>query len=355
MPASPTGDLPTAPDHAPDAGIVVVLGSLNVDLHLAVPRHPRPGETVMARDTGGSAAADASTNTSAGNRAEAPDPRRSPGGKGANQALAASRAGARVAMIGAVGDDADAAVALSLLRADGVDLSRVATLARPTGLAVVAVDPAGENTIIVDPGANASLDAAAVRAHAELLAEATVVVLQGEIPRAGIEEAARRTNGRLVLNPAPVLELDAEVLRRADPLVVNEHEAAAMLPLLGADMPGDAGTGHDGDPGDAEETLARALHGAGVGSVVLTLGGRGSICVDATGVHRQGVAAVDPVDTTGAGDAFIGALAAHLAAGAALSEAAERAARMAGASVAAAGAQASYPARGAALPPLLPR
>ncbi|WP_010534835.1 ribokinase [Brachybacterium squillarum] len=351
MPASSADDAPAVPSHAPDAGIVVVLGSLNVDLQLAVPRHPRPGETVLVRGTGSGIATDASTNSRAG----APDPRRSPGGKGANQALAASRAGARVAMIGAVGDDVDATVALSLLREDGVDMSGVATTRGPTGLAVVAVDPGGENTIIVDPGANASVVAAAVRAHAEVLAEAAVVVLQGEIPRVGIEKAARLTRGRLVLNPAPVLELDAEVLRRADPLVVNEHEAAAMLPLLGVAPPDSAETEQDDDPTEAEEALARALHAAGVCSVVLTLGGRGSLSVDATGVHRQGVADVDPVDTTGAGDAFIGALAAHLAAGVALSEAAAQAARMAGASVAAAGAQASYPARGATLPPLLPR
>lgn len=330
---------PDASDTAADRpeGEVVVVGSLNVDLHLAVPRHPRPGETVAARPRGAGGSA----------------PRRSPGGKGANQALAASRAGARVAMIGAVGQDAEAEIAISLLREAGVDLSGVANVTAPTGLAVVAVDPCGENTIIVDAGANAAVDAAAVRTHARRLAEATAVLLQGEIPREGSEEAARLAGGRLLLNPAPVGELDPAVLRRADPLVVNEHEAAAMLTLLEVESAGEDPVAADPDgPVTGAESLARALHEAGVPSVVLTLGGRGSLTVDATGLRRQGIAAVTAVDTTGAGDAFIGALAACLAAGAELAPAAEHAARFAGASVTAAGAQPSYPARGAALPPL---
>lgn len=306
--------------------IVVVVGSLNVDLALTVDRHPSPGETLIAG--GGD---------------------RSPGGKGANQALAASRSGAAVHMVGAVGDDPDAEVALGLLRADGVDLSAVAVVPGPTGLAVVTVAADGENAILVVPGANASVDAAAVDRHADLLARAAVLVLQGEISREGIEAAARAVRtagGRVVLNPAPVLTLDPAVLRAADPLVVNEHEAAAVLEQLGGAA---TDAGEDRDP----QELVAALRDAGVRSVVLTLGARGAVVAgptldtgDGTGTDEPAVipaAQVEVVDTTGAGDAFIGALAAHLAAGEGLVRAAERATAFAGRSVTARGAQSSYP------------
>lgn len=306
--------------------IVVVVGSLNVDLALTVDRHPSPGETLIAG--GGD---------------------RSPGGKGANQALAASRSGAAVHMVGAVGDDPDAEVALGLLRADGVDLSAVAVVPGPTGLAVVTVAADGENAILVVPGANASVDAAAVDRHADLLARAAVLVLQGEISREGIEAAARAVRtagGRVVLNPAPVLTLDPAVLRAADPLVVNEHEAAAVLEQLGGAA---TDAGEDRDP----QELVAALRDAGVRSVVLTLGARGAVVAgpaldagDRTEVDEPAVipaAQVEVVDTTGAGDAFIGALAAHLAAGEGLVRAAERATAFAGRSVTARGAQSSYP------------
>lgn len=297
-------------------GAVVVVGSVNVDLSLSVERHPAPGETLVA---GGGT--------------------RSPGGKGANQALAARRAGAAVQLVAAVGEDADARTALALLEEAGVDLSAVAVAPGPTGLAVVTVDAEGENAILVVPGANASVDAEAVREHAELLAGAAVVVLQGEIPRDGIEAAARAAGGRVVLNPAPVLALDPEVLRAADPLVVNEHEAQAVL----AQLTGDAAEDAEREPRE----LALALARQGVASVALTLGGAGAVLVEADGeelrVAELAAAAVRVVDTTGAGDAFIGALAAGLAAGEDLVVAARAAMGFAGASVTADGAQTSYP------------
>lgn len=310
--------------------IVVVVGSLNVDLALTVDRHPSPGETLIAGGGG-----------------------RSPGGKGANQALAASRAGAAVHMVGAVGDDPDAEVALGLLREDGVDLSAVRVVPGPTGLAVVTVAADGENAILVVPGANASVDAAVVDGHTDLLARTAVLVLQGEIPREGIEAAARAARAagvRVVLNPAPVLTLDPAVLRDADPLVVNEHEAAAVLEQLGDARRGaTTDAGEDWDPRE----LVAALRDAGVRSVVLTLGARGAVVAgpaldagDGTGAGDPAVipaAQVEVVDTTGAGDAFIGALAAHLAAGEGLVLAAERATTFAGRSVTARGAQSSYP------------
>lgn len=321
---------------------VVVVGSLNADLTVRVERHPRPGETLTG-DGGGM----------------------TPGGKGANQALAAARAGARVAMVGAVGSDQAAAVALSLLEADGVELAAVARRKGPTGLAVITVDGAGENSIVVVPGANGSMDAAAVEGHRELIRAAVVVVLQGEIPRSGIEAAIDCATGRVVLNPAPALQLDPALVRRADPLVVNEHEAAEVLAQLAGRAHGvPAGTPRAARsvpagtspalaaPAADPRALVDALLAAGVRSVVLTLGAAGSLVADATGTTAIPAAQVKAVDTTGAGDAFIGALATRLADAADLREACRFASQVAGFSVTGSGAQPSFPSQDDALPPL---
>lgn len=301
---------------------VVVVGSLNADLTVRVQRHPRPGETLTG-DGGGM----------------------TPGGKGANQALAAARTGVRVAMVGAVGDDQAAMVALSLLEADGVQLAAVARREGPTGLAVITVDTKGENSIVVVPGANAGMDAAAVEVHGELIGAAQVVVLQGEIPRSGIEAAIGCATGRVVLNPAPVLPLEPALVRRADPLVVNEHEAAEVLAQLAEtahDVP--AGTSAvQTTPAADPRALVDSLLAAGVRSVVLTLGGAGCMMADAEGITAIPAAQVDAVDTTGAGDAFIGALAGRLSTTADLREACRFASQVAGFSVQGAGAQPSYP------------
>jgi ribokinase len=300
------------------AGRIVVVGSLNVDLNVTVDRHPRPGETLPGRGGGSS-----------------------PGGKGANQALAASRLGADVALIGAVGTDPAADVALSLLRTAGTDLSAVRSVDGPTGLAVVVVDGSGENSIIVVEGANAATDRDAVAGHADLVASAAVVVLQGEIPLDGIAAAARLCTGRLVLNLAPVVPVDREVLVSADPLVVNEHEGALALELLG-------GGADDASP----RAVVEALADAGVRSVVMTLGKDGALVLEDGVLVAVPSARVDAVDSTGAGDAFVGALAARLAAGAGLAEASARAAQVGAFAVRSAGAQPSYPHADADLPAL---
>ncbi|MCL6423993.1 ribokinase [Brachybacterium sp. JHP9] len=301
---------------------VLVIGSLNTDLVIRAPRHPLPGETLHA----------SAVSTL-------------PGGKGANQALAAARAGARTAMIGAVGTDENAQVALSLLRESGVDLRGVDALEGPTGLAVVTVSDDAENSILVVSGANAEVGADRVRAHAEQIAAAPVVVLQGEIPREGIEEAARHCTGRLILNLAPVIAVDPAVILAADPLVVNEHEAALVLEQLT--------TGQDA-PAEEPRRLVQRLRAAGVRSVVLTLGAEGSLLSEGEpGVLVAVPAApIDAVDTTGAGDAFTGALAAGLAAGQGLREAARRASRFAAFSAQRLGAQSSYSRSGDELPAL---
>lgn len=161
---------------------IVVVGSINLDLILPCERIPRPGETLHAHAR-----------------------ELAPGGKGANQAVAASRLGAPVAMVGAVGEDTFAEPALALLADAGVDLTHVRRVPGATGIAVVYVDDTGENSILIEGGANRSVDADAVGAAAALIQDAGVVVLQGEIPRDGIEAAARLATGRLVVNLAPVI------------------------------------------------------------------------------------------------------------------------------------------------------
>ena len=294
---------------------VVVIGSVNTDLIVRVPRHPRPGETVL----GGPSTT-------------------SPGGKGANQALAAARRGARTALVGAVGSDEDAVLALALLHEAGVDLTGVRHLDGGTGLAIITVAADGENAIVVVPGANARVQRDQV--DDEVLAAAGVCVLQGEVPAEVVVHAVARCTElgtRVLLNLAPPLALPPGVLRAADPLVVNEHEArAALAQLTDAEV--------------AEAELPGALHAAGVRSVVVTLGARGAVVVDAAGTTAVPAPRVEVRDSTGAGDAFVGALAGQLAAGASLVDAARLAARVGAATVRADGAQPSYPWAGEQLP-----
>jgi ribokinase len=229
------------------------------------------------------------------------------------------------------------------VREAGVSLSGISTTAEPTGVALVTVADGGENTIVVVPGANATLDAAAVEGHAEAIGGAAVVLLQGEIPRSGIEAAARLATGRVVLNLAPVIELEPAVFRRADPLVVNEHEAVLALKLLAPGMPLPGETQPEEAQPASEEALAAGLLRAGVPAVVLTLGARGALCADASGISAYPAPAVEAVDTTGAGDAFVGALGARLAAGDSLQAAAAFAVRVGAFAVQSAGAQPSFP------------
>lgn len=313
MTAHPTA-LPAATGGATGFPEVVVVGSTNADLLVQVAAHPAPGETVLGRSMTVLA-----------------------GGKGANQAVAAARSGASTAFVGSVGDDEFADAALAGLRANGVDLSGLRIVPGSTGIAIVTVSADGENSIVVIPGANAATDADAVRGQADLLARARVVVVQGEIPRDGVEEAARIARGRLIVNLAPVIELDPGVLRQADPLVVNEHEGALAARALGVAVPGDA----------PDADVARALLDAGVRSVVVTVGADGAHVAEtvdgAARVTHVPSPTVDAVDTTGAGDAFVGALAQQLAAGTSLPDAARHAARVGAFAVTSVGAQASYP------------
>ena len=295
---------------------VVVVGSVNADLTVRVRRHPAPGETLLG--SGGGI---------------------TPGGKGANQAVAAALQGGSVGMVGAVGDDAYAAPATEYLRSSGVDMSGVATVDETTGLAVITVADDGENTIVVVPGANAAVTAEFVEERAPLVSSAKVVLLQGEIPADGFAAAVRLAAGRVVVNLAPVVEVDRAALLKADPLMANEHEAGLILEQLGA-----------GISSDVPEELVGALLRAGFRSVVLTLGAQGAMVGDASGLETIPTPRVTAVDTVGAGDAFAGAFVARLVAGDGLVAAARHAARVGAFATTGRGAQTSYPGPGDRLP-----
>nr|WP_235472332.1 ribokinase [Frigoribacterium sp. Leaf44] len=298
-----------------------MVGSINVDQVVTVGRLPLPGETLIGSSM-----------------------TLSPGGKGANQAVAAARRGARTVMIGAVGDDGRADDALPHLRSSGVDVSGVDTVPGPTGLAVVSVGGDSENTIVVVPGANGAVSASFVGGHAGALAEAAVVVLQGEIPVDGIAAAVQHAGGRVVFNLAPVIDVPADVVKAADPLVVNEHEGRLLLAAWGvsAGAPA-AGAASDEEVRVDDESVVASLRAQGVTSVVMTRGAAGAIVSDASGTVLVASPRVAAVDSSGAGDAFVGALAAGLAAGASLLEAARDAVRVGAFSVTGVGTQASYP------------
>ncbi len=270
---------------------IVVIGSVNLDLSATVARLPEPGETI----TGATLS-------------------HFPGGKGANQALAARRLGANVQLVACVGDDATAAEALALLREDGVDLSHLQVLPdTPTGVALICVAPSGENQIVVAPGANAAMDPDTLT-----LGAADALICQLEVPAEVIARAAAGFRGFFCTNLAPAQEIDATVLQRADLVIVNETEAAWY--------------------GDTLKACR--------GMIATTFGARGA------SLHKSGelIAEAEPptvaaVDTVGAGDAFTAALTVALVEGQE-PQAALRFACAAGAAAATrAGAQPSLPTR----------
>jgi ribokinase len=271
------------------AAYVTVVGSLNMDLVIRAPRIPQPGETIIGGEL-----------------------HTVPGGKGANQAVAAARLGARVSMVGRVGRDAFAGPLLDNLTATGVDHTFVTGDAEAaTGVALIVVDDAGQNSIVVASGANMRLSPADVEAAEAAISAAQVVLLQLESPLETVTRAAEiaRAHGvTVILNPAPARPLPAALLSLVDVLVPNESETAL---LSGVPV---------GNQAEAAAAAA-ALRAAGVGTLILTLGERGAM------LAREGEAAlfpafdVTPVDTTAAGDAFVGGLAVALAEGKALAEA----------------------------------
>ncbi len=278
--------------------MILVFGSINADLIVPVPRLPRPGETVLGGDYA-----------------------IFPGGKGANQALAARRAGAAVVLAGAVGADAFADIALDLLRREGVDTRPVQVVEQPTGCAAIMVSKDGENLIAVAPGANMSVRSTQVAD--EMLGPDITLVAQMEVPSGETEALIRRmraNHGRVLLNLAPALPIDPALLEEIDLVIANESEAATL----------------GSDPARLAVQLRQGL--------VVTRGAAGSVAFLRDGMRLEVPALpIEPLDTTGAGDTFLGVLAAALDLGSALEIALRRASVAAGLACLARGAQTAMP------------
>lgn len=280
--------------------MIAVFGSINIDLVFTLPSLPRPGETVVGTSY-----------------------RTVPGGKGANQAVAAVRDGAKVAMIGRVGRDSFGTMMRDSLREAGVEVSGVLDSEAPTGCAAVCVDGEGRNLIAVAGGAN--LTARAANIPEELLGPGTTLLLQMEVPVAEIQAAARRARAkgaRVILGLGPALKLPLETFRDVDVLVANEIEAAALIAAA---------------PSALAQRLAEALKI----TVIVTLGEKGAVAAGPQGGWQIGTLPIKPVDTTAAGDQFTGVLAASIDRGLPLRDALRRASVAAGLACLVPGAQPS--------------
>ncbi len=292
---------------------VLICGSINMDLVIRTQSLPAPGQTSMARSM-----------------------QQVSGGKGANQAVAAARLGADVCMLGCVGSDGFAATLRDNLARETINTQWIRHVPGPSGVAIVAVDDAGENSIVVVSGANGQMHPAWIDESIEAIAWADWVVLQLEIPIETVKHVialARHAGKQIVLNPAPVpLRFDAELFH-VDLLCPNQSEAEAILGITITNI-------------DDARSAAIALRQRGANRVVITLGDQGAIMSDSTNDAAIWIPpiAVDVVDTTAAGDAFIGAMVTKLASGDSLHEAANYAAAAAAHAVTIAGAQPSLPA-----------
>lgn len=299
-----------------NTGRIVVVGSLNADLTIYCERLPQPGETVHG-------------NGFAVN----------PGGKSANQAVAAGRLGGHVSLVGAVGDDPHGDMLLASVAGAGVDVGHVRTSGESTGVAVIAVDASGENNIIISAGANGTLSPTDVAEAADVLEAAAVVSLCLEVGMETVLAAAQAghdAGATVLLNLSPYVEIPGALAGLADVLLVNAHEAALFL---GSSVPGaDA-------PVDDWHSVRERFAGRGIQQVLVTLGAKGSVVLDSVegAVTFVQPTAVSAVDTTGAGDAFTGAVAVRLAAGDALADAAAFASVAAAMATTRKGTQAAYP------------
>ncbi|MEZ6133161.1 MAG: ribokinase [Planctomycetaceae bacterium] len=272
---------------------VVVLGSINMDLVIRCAKLPSPGETLMAESSSEFC-----------------------GGKGANQAVAAARAGAVVNMIGRVGNDSFANRLIGNLQNEHVLCDHVtATAETPSGLAVVSVDDAGENSIIVVPGANGRVSVSDVEAAADVIRTADILLVQLEVPVSSVVAAIRiaRAGGvRVILDPAPAPATVPDELLDVTLICPNETEAAAL-------------TGLTLNSSEQQEAAVRQLHQRGAANVALTLGDKGTLLFDGRTFQQIPSIVVDVVDTTAAGDAFAGALAVYWAETRPLADAVRRA------------------------------
>jgi len=292
---------------------IVVVGSSNMDLVVKSPRIPAIGETVLGEDF-----------------------IMTPGGKGANQAVAAAKLGAQVSLVAKLGDDMFARASVGNLKQAGVDTEYVVqTQEAPSGVALITVDRAGDNVIVVAPGANGLLSTEDVAAARSAIASAGAMLLQLEVPLATVEFAARLANDcgiPVILDPAPAQELDSALLAMVDILTPNESEA---MILTGAEVTDE----------DSARAACRDLLARGVKAVILTMGASGFLLADGERMQFVPAVEVDAVDATAAGDAFAGSLAVGLAQGKAILDAALFANYVAALSVTKMGAQSAMPSR----------
>jgi ribokinase len=290
---------------------IAVIGSNMMDLVTYVDRMPVKGETV-----------------------EAPSFEMGHGGKGANQAVAAAKLGAAVVMVTAVGDDVFADATISNLDRLGVDTTHVRRVAgKPSGVAPIMVEPSGENSILIVKGANADLSPADIDRAADDLKTCDLILLQLEVPLETVYAAiafGKRHGVKTVLNPAPATaSLDADRIRDVTFFIPNETELAIL-------------TGMPVDTESSVAAAARSLLGKGFQTVIVTLGSRGALLTTPTEARRIEPVPVKAVDTTGAGDAFVGSFARFFAGGAPLEDALKQAARYAADSVTRRGTQKAY-------------
>jgi len=292
---------------------ITVVGSVNMDLVFRTPRMPAVGETLHGHEFC-----------------------QIPGGKGANQAVAAARQGAQVSFIGAVGDDGFGSFSRDCLAAEGMELSHLARVAgTATGVAGILVDDSGSNSIVLAAGANATLTAAQVEAATAAIAGAQLLVCQLETPLATVTRAieiARAQGVKVILNPAPAQDLTDALLAQVDYLILNETEASQLSGITVVDQISAKAA--------SEQILQR-----GTATVLLTMGEHGALITDEAGSQFIPAVKVDVVDTTAAGDTFVGAFAVGLANGLSVLDASREAQYTAALTVTKLGAQTSIPQR----------
>ena len=269
---------------------IAVIGSLNMDLVVRAPRIPKPGETILGAD----------------------DLQMIPGGKGANQACASARLGAEVAMVGRVGDDTFGEQLINSLKKGGVDTQHITRDSEAsTGIALIVVEEGGQNSIVVSSGANGRVTPSDVSRAEAVIRSADLILLQLELPLPAVIKAAQCAKNhevKVILNPAPAQQLPEELLSLTDILIPNETEAAML-------------SGCNVDTDDGIRQAASRLRQSGVKTIIMTSGNRGASLITENEIEHFPAFPVEPVDTTAAGDAFVGSFAVAFAEGRPLAEA----------------------------------